>query len=236
MNNDGSQGEDVTQTASNADAAVETDTTGTSSSENQTDQKPNESSRAEDTKGTDSKYVPYERFSEVNTKARELEAKIAELEGRLNKPTESVPQDPQKEAVKEALKPILAELGFVSKQELSQIEEDKALEAEISGLEKKFDGTDGRPKFVRDDVIKFALDNKIGSVEAAYKLKHDKELTNWAIEKALMGSKGVKAETSNGSGSSEVGTSSDDLKEAIKDGNKTALRTFLKRVAQTSLK
>jgi hypothetical protein len=226
MNNDKSQGEDVSQTTD----TVETDTTDTSSSENKTDQVAEESASTTDTKGTDSKYVPYERFSEVNNKAKELEDKIRQLESRFDKPEVDV--DPKQEQIRESLKqiaPVLKELGFVSRDELAQQEEDKQVQAELSALEKQYDGSDGRPKFVREDVVKYAIENKIGSVEAAYKLLHEKNLIDWQIARATQKSKGVKTESSDGSGSSEVGTTNDDLKEAIKEGNKSALHTFLKR-------
>ena len=225
MNNDKSQGEDVSQVTD----TVETDTTDTSSSDNQTGQVTEESTSTVDTKGTDNKYVPYERFSEVNTKAKELEAKIQELEKRFEPKVES---DPQQEQIKESLKqiaPLLKEMGFVSKDQLEQEKEDNQVQAEISALENKFNGSDGRPKFVKEDVIKYALSNKIGSVEAAYKLKHEKELIDWQIARAIEKGKGIKTESSDGSGSSEVGTTNDDLREAIKGGNKSALHTFLKR-------
>lgn len=223
MNNDVSQGEDV----KDVESTVETDTTSTSSSENKTDQKTEESQSAEDTKVTDSKYVPYERFSEVNNKAKELEAKIQELESRFDQPKTEL--DPQKEQIKEALKPILKEMGFIDQEAQRQAEEDKQVEAEIAGLAKQYDGSDGRPKFVKEDVVKYAINNKIGSVEAAYKLLHEKDLVNWQIARAIEKSKGIKTESSDGSGSSEVGTTNEDLKEAIEGGNKTALHTFLKR-------
>lgn len=227
MTKDESQGEDVTQETE----AVETDTTDTSSSVDETDQKTGESSSAEDTKGTDSQHVPYDRFREANEKAKEWEAKYRELEGKAKVPEEV---NPQKEQVKEALKPILEELGYVSKEELERIEEDKQVQSELSQLEAKYDGSDGRPKFKRDDVVRYAIENKIGSVEAAYKMLHEKELINWSIKQAQTKSKGIKTETSDGSGSAEAGTTNDDLKAAIAKGDKTALRTFLKRITPKS--
>ena len=225
MNNDISQGEDVKDVS----PTVETDTTDTSSSEKKTDQGTEESTSTVDTKVND-KHVPYERFAEVNAKANEWETKYRELEGKFNQP--KVESNPQKEQIKEALKPILKELGFVSHEDLAQQEEDKQVQSEIASLAKQYDGSDGRPKFAKDEVIKYAIDNKIGSVEAAYKLLHEKDLINWQIARAIEKSKGIKTESSDGSGSSEVGTTNDDLKEAIAGGNKSALHTFLKRVTQ----
>lgn len=224
--NDNTQGEDVSQTA----GVAETDTASTSSSDAKTDQKAQESAGTADTKAADNKYVPYERFSEVNTKAKQLEAKIQELEGRIGQSKADI--DPQKEQVKEVLKPILNELGYVSKEELRQIDEDKQVQSEISALEKQFDGSDGRPKFVRDDVVKYAIDNKIGSVEVAYRELHQKELLNWHIAKALDKSKGIKTESSDGSGSTQSGTTNEDLREAVSKGDKNALHTLLKRIVQ----
>lgn len=225
-----SQGEDVMLTDSTSEATVETDTTDSSSTEEQTAQDSKEFSSAEGTEELE-KNVPYSRFREVNEKAGrvpELEQRIKELEGRIE-PTKS---DPQKEQIKEALKPILDELGYVSKEQLDRDEEDKFVKSELTRLEDRYNGKDGRPKFDRNEVVKFAMSKKIGDLETAYEKLHFQELINWHVKETIAKSRGIKTESSDGSGTS--GVTNDDLKEAIAKGDKSALRTFIKRVVHTS--
>lgn len=188
----------------------------------------------------ESKTVPYERFAEVNESARATKAEIAELRQQIakmenNTVKENLPQeDPSiaaaKEQLKGLIKEIAPELGYVSKDELRQQEQDKTLQTTLSNLETKYNGSDGRPKFDRKEVVKFAIDNGVSDAEAAYKLKHEAELDNWKIEQALTKSRGVATEGSNGSGSSESGTSNDDLKAAAMKGDKKAHLTYLQRI------
>lgn len=220
-----SQGEDVEEVVSNATPAEETDTSDDSSNEEQTAQDSEESSSAEGTEESE-KSVPYSRFREVNEKAKraeELEARLKELESR----SEPKEDNPQKEQIKEALKPILDELGYVSKDQLERQKEDEQIQGELSRLEKQYNGKDGRPKFDRDEVVKFAMEKRIGDIETAYEKLHQSELINWHVKEAIAKSKGIKTESSNGTGTS--GVTNDDLKESIKKGDRNALRTYLKR-------
>lgn len=227
-----SQGEDVNEaSAQTQDTSTgETDTSATQSSEGeQTDQQSQESSSTEDTEDLGGKFVPYERFREVNEKAKkaaELEKRLAELESKTVAPTG---QPDNKEAIRGAIK----EMGFMPKEEvqemLRQKDDDDALKQELTRLESKYDGSDGKPKFDKSKVVRFALDKQIGDPEAAYKILHEKALVDWQIKQAIEKSQGIETETSTGTGAG-VGVSNDDLKEAIKKGDKGALRTFLKRV------
>lgn len=175
------------------------------------------------------KMVPYERFHEVNEKAKrvtELEAKVADLQAKLDPPT---PPDANQEAIRTQLR----QMGFVSQEEinatLKQRDEDARVDRELSQLESKYDGSDGKPKFNRAKVLQYAIENGIGNAEIAYKSLHDTELTDWAIQQAVTKTRGVKTEGSDGSGSSQVGLTNDDLRAAIATGDKTALRTLIKR-------
>lgn len=224
-----SQGEDVADVSQ----TEETDTSDVSSDVEETAQGSEESSSAEGTEESE-KSVPYSRFREVNEKAKraeELERRVQELEQNRNQSGEG---NPQKEQIKEALKPILDELGYVSKEALERDKEDEFVKSELTRLEGKYDGKDGRPKFDRNDVVKYAMEKRIGDLEAAYQKKHFQELINWHVKETIAKSKGLRTESSDGSGSSETGVTNDDLKEAIGKGDKGALRTFLKRVTRTS--
>lgn len=208
---------------------METDTTTESSTETETttEQVATEESKATETE--EQKTVPYERFKEVNERVKsisKLEAKIAELEGKL---APAPAADPQQEQAKQYLKT----LGFVSREdvehELKQREDDQRVEAELSRLENDWNGKDGRPKFDRKQVIEYCLKNGIGNPEVGFKALKEQDLINYHIQQAIAKSKGVKTEASDGSGSAQVGVTSDDLKEAAMKGDKNALRTLIKR-------
>lgn len=172
------------------------------------------------------KTVPYERFREVNDKYRQMEQRMAEYEAQLK---QTAPVDQQTEAVKQQLK----SLGFLTQDEVEarmrQEREDARVERELSSLETTYSGKDGRPKFNRSKVLEYALEHGIPNPEVAYKVMHEKELIDWHIKQASTKTSGVKTEASDGSGSTQVGTTDDDLKAAIAKGDKSALHTFLKR-------
>lgn len=169
------------------------------------------------------------RFAERARKAEkaqaDLEARLKEVETRM----QPAP-DQQSEAVKQQLKA----LGFVSQDEVEarirQQREDARVEQELNSLETRYSGTDGRPKFDRQKVINYALDHGIANPELAYKAMHERELLDWHVKQAVTKTGGVKTEGSDGSGSTQVGTTNEDLRTAIASGDQGALRTFLKRL------
>lgn len=184
---------------------------------------------------TETKEVPeVNRWAE---KARKAEKELARLQAEveaIKKTRNTESADPQSEAVKEQLR----QMGFITREEqeaeMKRRDEDSRVQAEISRLETTFDGKDGRPKFDRQEIIDFAVDKQIGDLEAAYWAKHREALVDWHIKQASSKSRGIKTEASDGSGSAEAGTTDADLKGAIAKGDKTALRTFLKRFAPNS--
>lgn len=184
----------------------------------------------------DQKTVPYAKFTEVNEKFRateqtvsELKSQIAELQKAQNQGNVDPKVQEQKEQAKAALKGLLEEMGYVSKDELRRREQDQALESDLRGLEKELDGKDGRPKFVRKDVIEYALKNGISNPKSAYELMNQPALINWHVQQAITKSKGLKTEASNSSGSANTGPSNDDLKAAAAKGDKAARITLMKR-------
>src|SRR5581483_12032287 len=96
----------------------------------------------------DQKTVPYERFSEVNEKYRSMEQTVQQLQQKIQqfetKSQNTGGQNPEVEAqkaqAKEALRGILTEMGYVSKDELHRMEADRNLETELTRLEKAWDG------------------------------------------------------------------------------------------------
>ena len=206
---------------------METDTTTESSTETETTTETAEVTTSPETEVQ--KAVPYERFKEVNELAKEvpnLKKELEELRKSLN-PAPAV--DPQTEQAKQYLK----NLGFVSKEdverEIRQRDEDSKVEQELSRLENEWNGKDGRPKFDRKQVIDYCIKNGIGNPEVGFKALKEQDLINFHVQQAIARSKGVKTEASDGSGSTQVGVTNDDLKEAAMKGDKTALRTLIKR-------
>lgn len=182
----------------------------------------------------EAKTVPYDRFREVIESRKELEARLAQIEAKVSQPkTPEVPADPQREAVKQEFKKIADELGFVSKEELSkqkEIEEaDNNLKRTMETLESKYDGKSGLPKFERTKVLQFAQENLIGNLELAYKSMNEAAIMDMRIKEALGKTKGVKSEISDGSGSSNVGTTDNDLRSAATRGDSDAMKLLIKR-------
>lgn len=209
------------------------ETTEASSAENQTDETIQE--ETQDDSGSTSKTVPYERLQEVINSKNELKGEIDRLraefakiqQNKVDSPTD--PPNPQEETVKQQLNKYLKELGYVSKEELEQKEADRQLEQTIDSLSGKYNGKDGRPKFEKNKVLEYAQKNLIGNLEIAYKQMHEAELIDFAVKQALGKTKGVKSESSDGSGSTQVGTTQSDLLEAAKDGDSDAISTLIKR-------
>lgn len=209
------------------------ETTEASSAENQTDETIQEGTQ-DDSEST-SKTVPYERLQEVINSKNELKGEIDRLraefaqiqQNKVEKPTD--PPNPQEETIKQQLDKYLKELGYVSKQELEQKEADRQLEQSINTLANKYNGKDGKPKFEKAKVLEFAQQNLIGNLEVAYKQMHEAELIDFAVKQALGKTKGVKSESSDGSGSTQIGTTQSDLVHAAQEGDSDALSTLIKR-------
>lgn len=178
--------------------------------------------------------VPYSRFKEVNERSKQYEAKLQEVEKRLAEMDKtSTPVDPQEQQVKQ----MLNQYGYLSRDEFQaeldkreqRLREDAQVNQELSRLETKYDGKNGLPKFDRKKVVEFALDRRLADPEIAYKSLYEKEYLNWHIQHAGDKSKGVKVESSDGSGAQPAGASNEDLmNEAIK-GDDKAFDTMIKR-------
>lgn len=186
---------------------------------------------------TASPAVPYERFKEVNDELKTIRQEIQSLR---QPQTPQAPQDPTvaqaKEQLKSFLKEVAPELGFVSKEELARIEQDRQLNTTLSTLEGRYSGKDGRPKFDRKAVIDFALQRGIGDPEAAYKLMHEGELLNWHVKQALSKSGGIQTEGSDGSGSTGAGPTDAELKAAAARGDEQAAKLLIRRASASLFK
>lgn len=191
----------------------------------------------------DPKTVPYDRFKEVNDTLKMTKQEIAEMRAMMeqrnqNQIKEQVPQeDPTiaqaKAQLKQLLKEVAPELGFVSQEELVRKERDQRLESTLSRLEKEWDGSkDPALKFSRQEVIDFALKRGIGDPESAFKILKEKEFMNYHIRNAQSKTQGIKTEGSDGSGSANAGATNDDLMSAIRKGDKNARMMLWKRQFQ----
>lgn len=146
------------------------------------------SNTQEGTQSTDSpvknQSIPYDRFSEVNEKAKKYEAELKELRAKQEEaerlanlsPDERVQQE-QLEVAKETLK----KLGFVTREEQQKImQEEKAANmfvSECNRLEGKYNGKDGFPAFKAREVAAYMDElaqtgQFVSDPETAYKLKY----------------------------------------------------------------
>jgi len=151
----------------------------------------------EETQGTnepvvESKSIPYDRFQEVNEKAKKYEAELAELKKQQEEAQRVASMTPDERLQEQQLaqaKEALRKMGFITKEEqeleLSRaLQEEKAQNlfiSEMNRLEGKHDGKDGMPKFVAREVAEFmdqlaAKGQYISDPETAYKLKFIDEI------------------------------------------------------------
>jgi len=179
--------------------------------------------------------VPYSRFKEVNERSKQYEAKLKEVENRLSEMDKRNPAtvDPQEQQVKT----MLNQYGYLSREEFEaeldkreqRLREDANVNQELARLEQKYDGKNGLPKFDRKIVVEFALDHRLADPEVAYNTLYDKERLNWHIQQATGKSKGVKAESSDGSGAQSAGPADSDLMSEAMKGDDQAFNTLIKR-------
>jgi len=132
----------------------------------------------------EAKVIPYERFTEVNEKAKKYEAELTELRAQQEEAERLANMSPDEQALQQQLevaKETLKKLGFVTKEEQQKImQEEKAANmfvSECNRLEGKYDGSDGMPKFVATEVAGYMDElaktgQFISDPETAYKLKH----------------------------------------------------------------
>ena len=130
------------------------------------------------------KVIPYERFTEVNEKAKKYEAELAELRRQQEEAQRLATMSPDELAQQQQLevaKETLKKLGFVTKEEQERIlQEEKAANmfiSECNRLEGKYDGKDGMPKFVATEIAAYMDElaqqgQYVSDPETAYKLKN----------------------------------------------------------------
>lgn len=121
------------------------------------------------------------RFKEVLNRAKESEGKVAELEQKLAQLQEQIAARQERtgddDFTEEELKALariekgLASRGFVRKDDLQSESFQIKLERQFERLNEKYDGTNGLPKFVADEVYAYAKKKGMtDDLESAYKL------------------------------------------------------------------
>lgn len=76
-----------------------------------------------------------------------------------------------------ALKVLAPHIEEILEKVQAKKDSERALDGRLSELEKEIDGSDGRPKFVRAEIIKYAVDNNLsGDPQDIYEKKYRSEL------------------------------------------------------------
>ncbi len=129
-------------------------------------------------------------YSRTKNELKEVTERLEELEQtRVEEPVLDTGLD-QEEALKAAKK-----LGLVTKDDFSEYQkqnyrkfyqEERAAEKlleESDSLAKKYDGSDGRPKFDTEATLMYMQENGVTKPEVAYKLMYEDKLDEWKERK-----------------------------------------------------
>jgi hypothetical protein len=175
-----------------------------------------------------------EKRAAAEERVRIFESQRQQQPAQPAQPQQQVAPEVQqaKQQLASLIKEMAPELGFVSKQEIQQQEQMKAVDSEQVRLEGKYNGADGLPKYEKQAVLNYAIEMGMTSpkgLEIAYKQMHEAEIMNARVQRALAQSRGIQSETSNGTGSANTGVSESDLKKAAEAGDSNATHLILKR-------
>jgi hypothetical protein len=140
-------------------------------------------------------------YSRINNENKELLEKIKTYETtQPNQANISEISDADKEQARKAAK----ELGILTRDELENLgvitgesfrtayQRERAAERLLetaTGLEKTYNGQDGRPAFKAEDMLRYMLDSNIQDPELAYKIRYEKELDSWKEQQLAKGRK-----------------------------------------------
>lgn len=135
----------------------------------------------------------YPKFTQVSTRAKELEDELNQYKQRESQKSALQDSDISDEAKAEArgaakklgilTKDDLAELGYVSKADFKnfyaeQRESERLLE-NMNRLQEEINGKDGRPAFKTADVLDFMAEKRLTDPQIAYKLMYEDKLDAW---------------------------------------------------------
>jgi hypothetical protein len=125
------------------------------------------------------------RINQLLSKVKELEDKLVEVS--QTKTPEPVPGQKMTPEMERAAQQI-SNLGFPDEKEVNKkiraLEDRILLDTEHSRLENKFDGSDGRPRYVRTDIEKFMRERAVYNPSIAYDQLYKKELLDYEIKQA----------------------------------------------------
>lgn len=135
-------------------------------------------------------------FTRRSQKLSEYERKIAEAETRAGEMTSKALDDD--ELLKDVDPNVRAVLEGITKQTLTKLlqeqEAQRAKEAEsqkfdarLTAAAEKHNGSDGLPKWNRDEMVKFMMEKEIYDPEEAYYARHRERIEEDIIKKALQG-------------------------------------------------
>lgn len=169
----------------------------------------------------------YGRTTQENA---ELKRQLEQAEIEKSKPRLPEDQEEQARLAREAAKKIglltrddLAELGIVTEKDFSNYYK-KTREAEqilngVLALEKEYNGTDGRPRFVATDMLEYMRDTGIQDPKAAYKIRYEEALDTWRqTQMDKVKKPGLVTETGSTAGSKQppkVKVTSDNLSQLL---------------------
>lgn len=137
------------------------------------------------------------RFKEVLEKNRllsetnkQLEDRIAKIEEQVKTRADSTGEYELTDEEKRALDKIdkaLKERGYVKKEELDSAARIEKQALEFERLSEKYDGANGLPKFIADDVAAYAKQNGFSSLEKAYRDMHWEAFVSVEVKKRSSG-------------------------------------------------
>lgn len=136
----------------------------------------------------------------LREKAKEAETLRAEIE-ELKKNPSNVNQSGEltaeakreaKEAArkldiltKDDIDDILKERGYVKKDDIDNAFTSRKIISEFDELSKKYNGSDGLPKFDQDEMVAYMERTRISDPEMAYRMKFSKEVDEYNAQKLL---------------------------------------------------
>jgi hypothetical protein len=126
------------------------------------------------------------RINQLLSKVKDLEEKL----GEVSQSKTPAPVPGQRELTPEMQKAAeqIANLGFPNEdavnKKIQSLEDRILLDTEHGRLESRYDGSDGRPKYVRTEVEKFMRNKAVYNPEIAYENLYKKELLDFEIKQA----------------------------------------------------
>jgi hypothetical protein len=151
----------------------------------------------------------YEEFTKTQSYITRLQQETATREARVQKEAaEAVKSnellqnvDPNvQEAISRIVTPIIQD-ALKQRDEIAEKQaRDRELRQRFEDAEKKYDGTNGYPKFVKGAITNFMLQNEVYDPERAYRLMNQTAIIDAEVRKALKG-KGITSTESTAGGS-----------------------------------